>query len=48
MNGIKNWVDQNIDKKQLATIVAASVVIGATAYGLRKAGLGKVANVVKG
>jgi len=42
------WVDKNIDKKQLVTIVAAGVVVGGAAYGLKQAGFGKVATVVKG
>lgn len=45
---IKSWVRQNIDQKQLVTIVAAGVVVGGAAYGLKKAGFGKVATVVKG
>lgn len=48
MNSVKTWVDNNIDRKQMTTIVAASVVIGAAAYAARAAGLGKVSTVVKG
>lgn len=41
-------VKNNIDWKLVTSAVVASVVIGAGVYGLRKAGLGKVANIVKG
>lgn len=43
-----NKVKNNIDWKLVTSAVVASVVIGAGVYGLRKAGLGKVATVVKG
>ena len=43
-----NTVKQNIDKKQLTTIVAASFVIGAAAFALKKAGFAKAATAVKG
>lgn len=45
---VKNWWNQNVDKKQLTTIVVAGVVVGGMAYGLKQAGFGKVATVVKG
>lgn len=48
MDGIKNWIDQNIDKKQMKTLLLTSVMIGGTVYVLRQAGYGKVATVVKG
>ena len=48
MNSVKDWISQNVDKKQLTTIVAASIVIGGAVYAARKAGLGTVATVVKG
>lgn len=48
MNKVKQWWDQNVDKKQLTTIIVASAAIGSIAYAARKTGFGKVANVVKG
>jgi hypothetical protein len=48
MNGIMNWFNTNIDKKQMLTIVAASVAVGGLVYGAKVAGLGQVATVVKG
>lgn len=41
-------VKNNIDWKLVTSAVVASVVIGAGVYGLKKAGLGKVAAIVKG
>lgn len=43
-----NQVKNNIDWKFVTSAVVASAVIGVSVYGLRKAGLGKVATVVKG
>lgn len=48
MQSIKDWFAANVDKKQMTTLIVTSVVIGAAAYGIRKAGYGKVASVVKG
>lgn len=48
MNSVKAWFDQNVDKKQLTTIIVAGVMVGGAVYGLRSAGFGKVASVVKG
>lgn len=48
MNSVKTWVNQNIEKKQFWTIIAAGAFVGVAALGLRQAGLGKVATVVKG
>ena len=48
MNSIKAWFNQNVDKRQLTTIIVAGALVGTAAYGLRSAGFGKVANVVKG
>lgn len=48
MNKFKQWIDANIDKKQLMTILAAGVVVGTAAYGLKQAGFSKAATVVKG
>jgi rhodanese-related sulfurtransferase len=48
MEKIKSWFNQNVDKKQMTTLIVTGVVVGAGVYGLRKAGFGKVATVVKG
>ena len=48
MQGIKNWINQNVDKKQMTTLIVTGAVVGVAAYGLRSAGFGKVATVVKG
>lgn len=48
MNSVKTWVNQNIEKKQFWTIIAAGAAVGLAAYGLRAGGFGKVATVVKG
>lgn len=48
MDKLKTWWSTNVDKKQLTTIVVASAVVGGIAFAANKAGLGKVANVVKG
>jgi len=48
MESIKAWFNQNVDKKQMTTLIVTGVVIGGAVYGLRSAGLGKVATVVKG
>jgi hypothetical protein len=48
MNGIKDWINTNVDRKQMTTIVAASIVVGGLVYGAKMAGLGQVATVVKG
>ncbi len=45
---MNTWIRRNIDQKQLFTIVAAGLVTGLIVYGARKAGMGTVANVVKG
>lgn len=43
-----NQVKNNIDWKLVTSAVVASAVIGLSVFGLRRAGLGKVATVVKG
>lgn len=48
MESIKQWFNQNVDKKQMTTLIVTGVVIGSAVYGLRSAGFGKVATVVKG
>lgn len=48
MDSLKNWFNNNVDRKQMTTLLVTGVVLGATVYGLRSAGLGKVATVVKG
>jgi hypothetical protein len=48
MNGFMNWINTNVDRKQMTTIVAASIVVGGLVYGAKVAGLGQVATVVKG
>ena len=48
MNSVKQWFDENVDKKQLTTIVMASVAIGGSVYLARKAGLNTVATIAKG
>jgi uncharacterized membrane-anchored protein len=48
MDSVKNWFRDNVDQKQMVTLLVTGVVIGTAAYGLRKAGYAKVANVVKG
>ncbi|NIC03978.1 hypothetical protein [Billgrantia bachuensis] len=37
----------NLDWSIVVSTITAAVIIGAAAYGLRKAGLGTVANVIK-
>lgn len=48
MESIKQWFNQNVDKKQMTTLIVTGVVVGVGVYGLRSAGFGKVATVVKG
>lgn len=48
MDKIRAWFDDNVDRKQMTTLIVTSVVIGGAVYGLKKTGYGKVANVVKG
>ncbi|MDX1800404.1 MAG: hypothetical protein R3303_05690 [Marinobacter sp.] len=48
MDSIKNWWNQNVDKKQLTTIVVASAVVGGLAYAARSTGFAKIGTVVKG
>lgn len=47
MKAVQKFKDQ-VDWSAVASILVASVVIGGAAYGLKKAGYGKVASVVKG
>lgn len=47
MNAIDN-IKNNIDWQIVTSTVVASVVVGALYFGLKQAGLGSVANVVKG
>lgn len=48
MDKVKAWFTANVDKKQMTTLIVTTVAIGGGVYALRKAGLGKVATVVKG
>ena len=48
MDSIRNWFRDNVDQKQMTTLIVTSVVIGGSVYALRKTGYGKVASVVKG
>lgn len=48
MDSVKQWFRDNVDTKQMTTLIVTSVVIGGAVYGLRKTGYGKVATVVKG
>lgn len=48
MDKIRTWFDQNVDKKQMTTLVVTSVVIGGIVYGARKAGFSSVASIAKG
>lgn len=48
MNGLKTWFDNNVDRKQMTTILVSSAAIGLAVYGLRKGGFSTVASVVKG
>ena len=48
MNGITNWINNNVDRKQLTTIVAASIVVGGIVYAAKATGMGSIATVVKG
>lgn len=41
-------VKRNIDWRQVTSMVVAGVIVGVGVYGLRKAGLGTVATIVKG
>ncbi|WP_199453507.1 hypothetical protein [Marinobacter sp. bablab_jr008] len=48
MEKIKTWFNQNVDKKQMTTLIVTGIVVGGTVYAARKAGFGTVATVVKG
>jgi len=48
MEKAKQWFRNNVDQKQMVTLLVTTAVIGGAAYGLKKAGYGKVATVVKG
>jgi len=48
MGKIKAWIDNNIDRKQMYTIIAATAAVGGAVYVARKAGMRDVATVVKG
>lgn len=48
LQNVKGWIDRNVDKKQMTTLIVTGAVVGVAAYGLRQAGFGKVATVVKG
>lgn len=48
MNKVKQWFNDNVDRKQMTTLLVTTAVIGGAAYGLKKAGYGKVATVVTG
>ncbi|WP_342632497.1 hypothetical protein [Marinobacter alkaliphilus] len=48
MDNVKRWFNQNVDKKQMTTLIVTSAAIGLAVYGARKAGFGTVATVVKG
>jgi hypothetical protein len=48
MGGIKQWFADNVDQKQMVTLLVTSIVLGGAVYGLKSTGFGKVATVVKG
>lgn len=48
MSGLSRWFSRSVDKKQLTTIVLASVVLGGAVFVVKKAGFNQVATVVKG
>lgn len=48
MEKVKTWFNQNVDKKQMVTLIVTTAAIGGAVYAARKAGLGTVATVVKG
>ena len=48
MDSVKQWFRDNVDTKQMTTLIVTTAVIGGAAYAMRKAGYGKVATVVKG
>lgn len=48
MDRARSWWNNNVDTKQLTTIVVASVIIGGVAYGANRAGFGQAAKIVKG
>jgi len=48
MDRLKAWFNQNVDKKQMTTLIVTTAAIGVGVYGLNKAGFGKAAKVVKG
>ena len=48
VDNAKRSLERNIDWKIVTSTVVAGVVVGVGIWGLKKAGLGKVAAVVKG
>lgn len=48
MDRMKNWFNNNVDRKQLTTILVSSAAIGLAVYGARKAGFNTVATIAKG
>lgn len=47
MNAVRK-IERNIDWKLVTSTLVAGAILGMSVYGLKKAGLGKVATVVKG
>lgn len=48
MDKIKNWFNQNVDKKQMVTLIVTTAAIGSAVYVARKSGFGTVATIAKG
>lgn len=48
MDNVKQWFRDNVDTKQMTTLIVTSAVLGGAVYVLRQTGYGKVATVVKG
>lgn len=47
MSDVVEKYKSNLDWSIVVSTITAAVIIGGMAYGLRKAGLGTVANVIK-
>lgn len=48
MEKMKQWFNNNVDRKQMTTLIVTTAAIGGAVYLARKGGFGTVATVVKG
>lgn len=48
MEKITQWFNNNVDRKQMTTLIVTTAAIGGAVYVARRAGYGGVASVVKG